>query len=53
MEKDLKTHTNRGFLTTEDEVFLNEGRRLGRQGKKLLENTGFGKENVQRSIRSD
>ena len=47
MEKELKTHTNRGFLTTEDEGILNEGRRLVRQGKKLLENTGFGKEQVQ------
>ena len=53
MEKELKTEMNRGFLTTEDEVFLIEGRRLVRDGGKLLENAGFREEHVQQDIRPD
>ena len=53
MGKELKTEMNRGFLTTEDEVFLIEGRRLVREEEKLLENAGFREEHVQQGIRSD
>jgi hypothetical protein len=50
MKKELKTNTNRGFLTTEDEGFLIEGKRLGREERKLPENTGFRKEYMKQSI---
>jgi hypothetical protein len=50
MEKELTTNNNRGFLTTEDEGFLIEGRKLGREERKLLENTAFQKEHVKQSI---
>jgi len=47
MEKELTRNTHPGFLTTEDEAFLIEGRRLGNEDRKLLENTGFRKEHVE------
>ena len=50
MGKELTTNTNRGFLTTKDEGFLIEGRRLEKEDRKLLGNNGFRKEHVEQSI---